>query len=187
MDWKKTNCHSTFSYPLSYQSLITMVLQRLISSYKGGKKKRIFFGPHLPNPKDIYFFIEELLTTVILHPIGSLKVYKTWLQWQTNLQHVTREIYRSENSKHWIFSVNVPAPENRRTIFLALQFVPIQACKFTQKARQSQSNLKMSQSFSLFPWPNLLLIFTAHSSFFRMLCLKFFMRWFSWEKRHAML
>lgn len=76
MDCKKTNCHSTFLYPLSYQSLITMVLQRLISSYKGGKKKRIFFGPHLPNPKDIYFFIEELLTTVILHPIGSLKVYE---------------------------------------------------------------------------------------------------------------
>lgn len=117
------------------------------------------------------------------------KFMKIWHQWQTRLQRARRKINRSGNSKRWIFSEHVLTPENKRTIFLALQFVifPVQTCKFTQEARQSQSNLKISQSFSLFPWLNLSLIFTAHSRFTRMLCLQFFMRWLSREKRRAML
>lgn len=41
MDFKKANCHTTFLYPSSYDSLVTMVFQGLITSYK--EKKDIFF------------------------------------------------------------------------------------------------------------------------------------------------
>lgn len=149
------------------------------------KKRKVFLEHIHQTLLYIIFLIDEFTTAAILHPESSLKVYK-------NLASVAvckKENKQSGNSYYWQFSVHILSPENKRTISLALQLVtfPVQTCRFTQEARQSQPNLQTSQSFSLFPWPNLSLILTDHSSFTRMLCLQFFPRWPSREQGCAVL
>lgn len=59
--------------PSGSHSLVTMVFQDLITSYK--EKKMIVWEAHLSN-LNVYIFIEELATTGIFHPTSSLKLYE---------------------------------------------------------------------------------------------------------------
>lgn len=145
-DFKKANCHTTFLCLSSHDRLVTMVFQDLITSCK---EKQNFLEHIHQTLLYIIFLIDEFTTAAMLHPESSLKVYK-------NLASVAvckKENKQSGNSQHWTFSVHILSPENKSTISLVLQLVtfPVRTCRFTQEARQSRSNLKTSQSLSLFP------------------------------------
>lgn len=86
-DFMKANCHTTFLGALSYDTLVTIVFQDLITSCK---EKEHFFEAHLSDIIVHNIFIDEFTTAAISHPESSLKVHK-------NLASVT--VCKKENNQ----------------------------------------------------------------------------------------
>lgn len=64
-NFKKASCHTTFLGPLNYESLLTMVFQNLITSYK---EKENSFEVYLSDIIVYNFFIDEFSTAAVLYP-----------------------------------------------------------------------------------------------------------------------